>query len=109
MSVWTWVEDFRRAARAAGDEGRLRMMSLHSSAQTCLESDPERALDLLRDARALAVQIDEPWWVLLIDHWRLQVRLHYTFDFREVLDLAVRATLEAQAGVRPAAAAHLPA
>ena len=104
MSVWDWVETFRREARAGGDEERLRMMSLHSSAQMRIENDPERALDLLRQARAVAVQINEPWWVLLIDHWRLQVQLHYTFDFRDVLDLAVRATLEA----RKPEYAHLP-
>src|SRR5437879_1371776 len=96
MSVWQWVDEFRREATAKGDAERLRLLSLPSSAQMRIEADPERALDLLRDARSLAVQLDEPWWVLLIDHWRLQVQLHYTFDFRDVLDLAVRATLEAR-------------
>src|SRR4051794_15484005 len=96
MSVWQWVDEFRRDARARGDEDRLRLLSLHSSAQMRISSDPERALDLLREARTLAVKTDEPWWVLLSDHWRLQVLLHYPFDSRPVLDGAVRATLEAR-------------
>jgi hypothetical protein len=104
MSVWDWVDDFRREAHVRGDEDRLRLLALHSAAQGRIDHEPEAALDRLRDARALAAQLDEPWWVLLTDHWKLQVLLHYTFDFREVLDLAVRATLEA----RKPEYAHLP-
>ena len=60
------------------------------------EADPQRSLELVREARALAVQLREPWWILLMDHWRLQRLLHYIRDIPPALELAVQATLEAR-------------
>jgi hypothetical protein len=53
-------------------------------------------LGLLAEGRALAEQLREPWWVLFFDHWRLQALLHFKYDYRDVMDLAVQATLEAR-------------
>src|SRR5262249_58918739 len=59
-------------------------------------TNPDRTLTMLAEARTLAEQMGESWWVLFIDHWRLQALLNFKLDFRNVLDIAVGATLEAR-------------
>jgi hypothetical protein len=96
MSVWDWINEFDNAARANGDRERLRLRQLFDNASRFDKSDPDVMLGLLAEGKALAQQLDEPWWVLFFDHWRLQALLHFKFDYRDVMDVAVQATLEAR-------------
>ena len=94
MSVWDWIIAFNNEAEAKGDRDRLRLMQIHENASRFAKTDPDVMLGLLAEGKALAQQLDEPWWVLFFDHWRLQALLHFKYDYREVMDLAVQATLE---------------
>lgn len=96
MSVWDWVRDFRHNAEARGDAERLRMLSLYDNAIDCHKTDPHKGLEWLAQARATAERLGERWWVLHLDHWRLQYLLHDLLEARAALELAVRATLEAR-------------
>ncbi len=96
MSVWDWIEEFAAEANANGDEERLRLWEIQMRAFNHGKENPDLMLAALDEGRALAQQLNEPWWVLHFDHWRLQALLHYKLDYRDVLDLAVRATLEAR-------------
>jgi hypothetical protein len=71
-------------------------MSLFDNAWQFKKTDPDVTLGLLAEGKALAQQLGEPWWVLFFDHWRLQALLHHKYDYRQVVDLAVQATLEAR-------------
>src|SRR5262245_19209774 len=51
-------------------------------------------LAVLDEGRARAQQLGEPWWVLFFEHWKLETLIYYKDDYRHVLDLAVKATLE---------------
>ena len=88
------ITRLKKAARARNDAERLRLTSLFDESQKVREADPQRSLELVREARALAVQLREPWWILLMDHWRLQCLLHYIREIPPALELAVQATLE---------------
>jgi hypothetical protein len=96
MSVWDWIMEFTAAAQNRGDQQRLRLLPIFENASQFATKDPDVMLGLLAEGRALSDQLNEPWWVLFFDHWRLQALLHFTYDYRQVLDLAVRATLEAR-------------
>jgi hypothetical protein len=96
MSVWEWVHKFHEEAEARGDRERVRLLQLYESAARFAKTDPDVMLGLLAEGRALAERLGEPWWVLFYDHWRLQAQLHFKFDYRDVIDLAARATLEAR-------------
>ncbi len=95
-SVWDWIIAYRRDAAARGDVQRLRLPQLRSAALTYSETDPDRALALLAEGRQLAQVLGEARWLLVFDHWRLQVLLHDKKDFTSSGDLAVRAALEAR-------------
>jgi hypothetical protein len=96
MNVWEWVFEFEARARAGGDAARLRLTQAHREAYARRQSDPDRMLALLEEGRALALRLNEPWWVLFYDHWRVEALIYYKDDYREVVDLAVRAVLEAR-------------
>jgi hypothetical protein len=99
MTVWDWVDEFEEQARARGDAARLRLAQLHPEAYELRQDDPDRMLALLEEGRRLAGRLNEPWWVLFFDHWRVETFIYYKDDYREVIDLAVRATLELRKGV----------
>jgi hypothetical protein len=94
MSVWDWVHEFRERAREAGDEERVRMSRLHNQAYELRETNPDRALAIYEEGSRLARVLEEAWWVLFYDHWRVVAMLFFQRDYSNVLDLAVRNSLE---------------
>ena len=94
MSIWKWVQDFRRDAWEQGDEERLRLAGMVDEAYPHFEADPDRALAILLEARRLAEMLVEPRWVLFYEHWRLQVLLFHKCDYRDAVSLAVKAAVE---------------
>jgi hypothetical protein len=104
MGLYDWIQAYRSDAGASNDSEALRMLALYHAGKGLAATDPQRGLALLGEARALAVRRREPWWPLHIDHWRLQLLLHYLRDVSRALDLAVQAALE----VRKPAYDHFP-
>jgi hypothetical protein len=94
MSIWTWIHEFEMEAHERGDRERVRLATLHGEAYVHRQKDPDRMLALLEEGRQLALRLHEPWWVLFYEHWKLETLIYYKDDYREVVDLAVRATLE---------------
>jgi hypothetical protein len=101
--VWDWVDECRARALATGDRRRLRLTQIHAAAYEHRHTEPARMLALLDAGRRLADALDEPWWVLFFDHWRLETLLCYLCDYRPLLELGARLTLELR---RPVFAAH---
>jgi hypothetical protein len=93
-STWDWFDEFEWEARAAGDGERALLGELHRRAYRFRESDPDQALALYQEGRQLAARLQEPWWVLYYDQQRVHALLHFKQDYRDVLELAVRNTLE---------------
>jgi hypothetical protein len=93
MSTWDWFDEYEWHARLAGDADRVRLAELHRDSYRFRECDPDRALGLLLEGRALAERLEEPWWSLYYDQQRVHALLHFKQDYRDVLDLAVRNTL----------------
>jgi hypothetical protein len=104
MTVWDWVEEYQQQALARGDLERARLPLFHCEAYRYRETDPDRALALFEEGRRQAQLLNEPWWVLFYDDWRVTGLLFFQRDFKNVLDLAVQNTLE----VRKPAYAHFP-
>lgn len=94
MNIWDWIHQFEQEALARGDRERIRLSQVHSQAYTYRQVDPDRMLALLEDGRRLALRLHESWWVLFFDHWILETLIYYKDDYRDVIDLAVRLTLE---------------
>jgi hypothetical protein len=80
--------------RGGGDAERVRLANLHHEAYEFRQSDPDRMLALLEEGRRLALALEEAWWVLFFEHWKLETLIYYKDDYREVIDLGVRLTLE---------------
>jgi hypothetical protein len=94
MSRRDWFDDFEQNAWHSGDAERHRLGQLHYEAYRHRESDPDCALELLAEGRQLAQRLREPWWALYYEQQRVHALLHFKQDYREVLPLAVRNTLE---------------
>jgi hypothetical protein len=95
MSVWDWVNEYRMQAEEAGDDDRVRLTLLLDDAWQYKETNLDQAAAILKEGRRQAQELGERKWELFYDHWYLQLRIHYMADFHDILDLAVKATLEA--------------
>jgi hypothetical protein len=95
MSVLRWINDFKND-EAIDPKTRFILVNLASLVAGKIKEDPAAALDYAGTSRGVAESLHEPAWVLMFDHLRLQVLIHYLRDFRSALDLAVAATLEAR-------------
>jgi hypothetical protein len=94
MTIWDWIRGFEADAQARGDRERLRMAQIHNEAYAHRQSDPDRMLEILEEGRRLALRLEEPWWVLFFEQWKLETLIYYKDDYRKVIDHAVRLTLE---------------
>lgn len=94
MTIWEWIHNFEAEAARRGDLERVRLARIHTEAYSHRQTDPDRMLAVLDEGRRLAVALAEPWWVTFFDHWRLETFIYYKDDYRDVIDLAVRLTLE---------------
>jgi hypothetical protein len=103
MSIWDQFFQLREEYLRNGDAERLRLTYPHSDGFACQETDPDRALAILTEGRQLAQRLNEPWFVLFYDVWRVIALLSYKHDFRNALDLAIQCALEMR---KPANAQH---
>jgi len=94
MTIWEWIFDFEQQARAAGDVQRIRLTTIHSEAYEHRQTDPDLMLSMLQEGRRSALALREPWFVAFFDHWITETFIYYKDDYREVIDHAVRLTLE---------------
>ncbi|MHB8629538.1 MAG: hypothetical protein ACYDBJ_23840 [Aggregatilineales bacterium] len=96
VDLWGWLAEVRQRARQQGDAERTRLVSLYDRAWDICETDPNAALSLLTEGRALAEQLREPCLMLFFDYWRCEIYLYKLRDVANGLDLSVRASVEAQ-------------
>lgn len=72
-----------------------RLQALISQAFLLFEIEPERALALLQEGRALAALEQDACYTLLYDYWQCDLLAFYLNAYAKALDLAVRAAAEA--------------
>src|SRR4051812_26258166 len=94
MTEQEWINEFWHHAHAAGDEDRLRLVSLIQRGYAHRERSPELALATYEEGRQLARRLHEPWWDLYYQAWTLSQFVHNSRDFRRARDVAVAAVLE---------------
>ena len=89
MSVWD--EYHRRIAvwQEAGDSERLEMPRMCEEAFDFRETEPEHMFALFTRGRDVAKRLDEPWWVLFFESWRLSTLTSDLEDFERALPLAM--------------------
>ena len=85
-----WIVERQQAYHAAGDEQRYFLADGWNRAFKFRETDPDQAIQLFYEARQLAEQLEEPWWIMTADHWRLAAMMHFKKDYRQVVELAVQ-------------------
>lgn len=98
MSIWRWIDDYLEEAQQSGDPRMWELYEVFIESQQMMETDPQQALLLNSQARALAEQLELPWWILTVDHWRLQILLNRVEDYKAALDLAVKTAVRGQRG-----------
>jgi len=87
-------------AHGTKDEpNRRRLLTLFDDAYQVREDDPEAALNRYVEGKELADRIGEAWWSLLYDKMRLDAKMHYLRDFREVLEPAAACVRESRRNV----------
>jgi hypothetical protein len=86
-----WTEYWRHVSQweAAGDSERLRLQQLTDEAFRYRETDPDRAFALFTRGRDEAIRLDEPWFALFFEHWRLCALTGDAEDFVRALPLAM--------------------
>src|SRR5207244_3441983 len=66
-----WIVERELAYHEAGDAEREFLADGWNRAFKFRETDPDQAIQVLYEARQLAEQLEEPWWMMVADHWRL--------------------------------------
>jgi hypothetical protein len=86
-----WDEYGRRVHiwQEAGDTERLDLPRLYHEGWDCHETDPERSVALFTRGRDEARRLNEPWWELFFESWRLTGLTSHLMDFTRALPLAV--------------------
>jgi hypothetical protein len=96
MSVWTWIKEYAEAADEAADQRKQNLLAAYDSGRQKFERLPDDAVAEFERGRQLAVALNEPWWALFFEHWKLQALLHCKYDNRRAMELAVTVSLEAR-------------
>jgi hypothetical protein len=86
-----------RRWRAAGDRERLHMANLQYEAWECHEADPERSFALYTRGRDEALRLQETWWVLFYESWRLNALTSFAMNFGRALPVAMELTIRINA------------
>lgn len=73
--MWTWAFATAETAVARNDRQRIAMIRLLLAGGEQMEGDFDLGLDALARGRELAERLGEHWWVILFNHWRLQLLL----------------------------------
>jgi hypothetical protein len=73
----------------AGDVERLQLVQMYEDVLQHRESDPEYQFTVLTQARDEARRLNEPWWILYFDYWRLSTLTADMHDFTRALPLAM--------------------
>lgn len=94
MTIWEWMHDYELHAIQSGDALAVRMCRTHSEAYSHRQTSPQQMLEILREGRSLAERLREPWWMAFFDHWQLETLIYYLDDYRDVIERAVKLTLE---------------
>lgn len=87
-----WDEFNRRVGlwQRTGDAERLALPGLLHEGFRNQETDPELSFALFTRGRDEAQRLNEPWWVLFFENWRLTALTCYVMDFSRALSLAVQ-------------------
>jgi hypothetical protein len=89
MSVWDEYHRRIELWERAGDSERLEMPRMCEEAFLFRETDPEHMYALFTRCRDAAKRLDEPWWVLFFESWRLSTLTSDLEDFERALPLAM--------------------
>jgi hypothetical protein len=95
MSVWDWISEYQRAI-GIDDHSRRMLFNFYRSAMAQMDINPDAAIALFHQGRALAEQLSENWWIVFFDHWTLQTLLHHKRDYAAALELAVKTAVESR-------------
>ena len=93
-SFWQWMRDFHFRAVQNGDFERQQLAILWESSVELSYERPDQKLAILDQAGALARRLNEPYWDLFFDHWKIEVLLYEKHQPAQALKLAARAAFE---------------
>ena len=96
MTIWDWIDEFRKRGQADGDKPRLRLTEIHAEAWQYRETNSDRMIGLYLEGRHLAEQLREPWWMLFFDYWRLDGMIHWKGDYRGAHEIAIQNVLKSR-------------
>jgi hypothetical protein len=91
--MWQWLYDSVDRALSRHDAQRQMLAQLLILGGEGIEGDFDRGIAYLQRGRALAEHLDEYWWMILFDHWRLQI-LRRKGDFPQARELIMHLVAE---------------
>lgn len=98
MNINQWITTFAADAIEARDRERYQLVVFTGEALPLIGDEPDRALALLEEGRALAERLGENWFVRFFEHWMIQALLFHKRNPQAALPLAEAAVEETLAG-----------
>ena len=88
MDIHEWIWKHAERAYEARDRESYQLVALTRQAVPMIRDDPDRALELLSEGKALAERLDEPWFARFFEHWTIQALLFHKRDPNKALPMA---------------------
>ncbi|MBM4069936.1 MAG: hypothetical protein FJ271_13435 [Planctomycetes bacterium] len=96
IDIWEWFKDKELEYEDQKDKARLAMARSFFSALDLQETNPRAMIAKLRQVRARAKLLGEPWWGFLSEVWLAQAYSCYIGDLREALRQALHCVHESR-------------
>lgn len=93
-SFWQWMRDFHFRAVENGDFERMQLAILWEQSVELSYERPDQKLAILEQAGVLARKLNEPYWDMFFDHWKIEVLLYEKHQPAAALKLAARSAFE---------------
>lgn len=90
IDMWTWLNEFAQRAYAMNDQPRIRLMTIHELVFDQRETNPQRALALLRVGLTQAERLNELWMVVTFECRMVEMLMLSLARYEEAVDLATR-------------------
>src|SRR5262245_43519302 len=96
IDIWEWFNDKELEYEEQNDKPRLAMARAHGKAFDISETDPRGMIAKLRQGRAQAKLLREPWWIFLFEVWEAIGYQAYAGDLERGLKQALHCVHESR-------------
>jgi hypothetical protein len=92
--IWAWINAYAWKAQRSGAITQLRMVEFYNQVLFSREEEPQQAIALCRQGKAIAEALHDAHWLMLFDYEIATTMLYYANEQAAMLPIIVRLSVE---------------